>query len=81
MLLKAGDHRLASETPFECRFAGEPMMAQHLMLAWFTAFTLWFFRRSRPVLLRNPIFTVIVRGERTACHPSGSTHANNWQSD
>ena len=27
--LKAGHHRLASETPFKWRFAGGPMMAQH----------------------------------------------------
>ena len=40
---KAGHHRHASETlfnrhasetPFKWRFAGVPMMAQHLMLAW-----------------------------------------------
>ena len=31
--LKAGHHRPASETPFKWRFAGGPMMAQHLMLA------------------------------------------------
>ena len=38
--LKAGHPRPASETPFKWRFAGEPMMVQHLMLAWLAA--LWF---------------------------------------
>ena len=31
--LKAGDNRLASETPFEWRFAGRPMVALNCMLA------------------------------------------------
>ena len=29
ILLKAGHHRPASETPFKWRFAGMPIMAQH----------------------------------------------------
>ena len=27
--LKAGHHRSDSEKPFKCRFAGEPVVAQH----------------------------------------------------
>ena len=49
ILLKAGHHRPASETPFKWRFAGVPKMAQHWMHA-------WLFSESGPVLLRNPIF-------------------------
>ena len=37
---------------------------------------LWFFRRSGPVLLRNPNFFVIFQGVWTPCPPSGSAHDN-----
>ena len=47
--LKAGHHWHASEAPWPWRLAGGPMMSQHWMLA-------WFFKGSKPVLLRNPIF-------------------------
>ena len=46
--LKVGHHRLASETPFEWRFAGGPMVARHSMLAGFLT-----------VVLKLSIFIII----------------------
>ena len=61
--LKVGHNWPASETPFEWRFAGGSMMAQHWMLA-------WFFRDSGPVLLKKPYIFVIFQGGSTTPVPS-----------
>ena len=60
--IKRGHHRPASKIPLKWCFACGPMMAQHRMLA-------WFFRGTRPVLLRNPIFLWFFRGFSTPCLP------------
>ena len=44
------------------RFAGGPMMARHVMLAWYMCVALRFSKGSRPVLLKK------------TCSPSGSAH-------
>ena len=62
--LKVSHHLSAIETPFIWRFAGVPMMAQHWVLALYLCA---FFRRSGPVLRRNPIFL-------WPPPPSGSAH-------
>ena len=64
--LYMGLHRPASKTPFKWRFAGLQMMGQQVAM--------WFFRRSGPVLLRNPF--LFLRGVRTPAtpSPSGSAH-------
>ena len=62
--LKAGHHRPASETPFEC---------------WLVSFVtfLGIQTRSEPVLLKNPISLWFFTGwVWTPCPLSGSTHVN-----
>ena len=61
---------------FCLRFAGVPMMAQHLT---FNAglVALQFFRRSGPVLVRNPIYFLLFRGgggSGPPVPPAGSAH-------
>ena len=62
--IKVCHHWSASVTPFKWRFAGEPMMARHWMLAWYVNF-----RWIRTSLLRNPIFFVIFQGSGSAVSP------------
>ena len=62
-----GHHRLASETPFAFRWRADNMAFRWraddgpTLNAGFKV-ALWFFRGSRPVLRRNPIFFVIFQG-------------------
>ena len=46
---------------FKRRFAGRPMMARHVMLAWYMCVALIFSKGPSPVLLKT-------------CPPSGSAH-------
>ena len=69
--LLAGHHRPASETPFRWHFAGVPMMAQHLTLAWL----LFDFQGILTSIAKKPyIFVIYQRGSGPPVPTPGSAH-------
>ena len=64
VLIKAGHHWLASETPFKWCFAGVPKMAQYCMLAWHVIYQ-WI----RTSIAKKPYIFVIFQGKVRTLYP------------